>query len=85
MIFAEHKMLSEKVPLLELQIQNLEQIDNEWRKSDSIKTVQISYCKQQINESNLSIEHLNPALKRQRNIFCYSTVGIVLALCLLLK
>jgi hypothetical protein len=31
MIFAEHKMLSEKVPLLELQIQNLEQIDNvEW-------------------------------------------------------
>ena len=87
MIFSEHKMLSEKIPMLESQIYNLEQINNEWRKLDSIKSQQIIYCKQQINESNLSIEHLNLTLKQQQkyNIYCYSAVGVVLVLCLLLN
>ena len=85
LIFSEHKLFSEKIPMLESQIYNLEQINKEWEKSDSIKTQQLYYCKQQINEANLSIEHLNSVLKQQRNIYCYSTVGIILVLCLLLN
>lgn len=87
MIFAEHKLLLEKVPMLESQISNWEQIDDKWRKSDSIKTQQILYCKQQINESNLSIEHLNSALSKQKKCtyYCCGAAGLVLIICLLMN
>ena len=87
MIFAEHKLFSEKIPLLEHKIYNLEQVDSIWRESDSIKSQIIYYCKQQINESNKSIERLSTSIKsqKQRNIICYSTTGIAILLCLLIR
>lgn len=87
LIFAEHKKFSEQLPLLEEKINNLELINDSWKKSDSIKTGQLYYCKNQLDQANMSIDQLNNTIKIQRNVITYGTAGsiIVVLLCLLVN
>lgn len=85
-IFLEHKKFSEQVPLLKQQITNLEQINESWKQTDSIRKSQLLYCNQVIEDKNKSIEGLNKSLKRKQNIIKYGgTVSVLTILCLLLK
>lgn len=85
LIFAEHKKFSEQLPLLEEKINNLELINDSWKKSDSIKTKQLYYCKSQLDQANMSIDQLNNTIRNQRNAITYTAAGsiIVVLLCLL--
>ena len=87
LIFAEHKKYSEQFPLLEQKIVNLETINNEWKKSDSIKSQQLLYCKNQLDQTRLSVDQLNNTIKNQRNVITYTTAGsiIVVLICLLMN
>lgn len=86
-IFLEHKKFSEQVPLLQQQITNLEQINESWKQTDSIRKSQLLYCNQVIEDKNKSIEGLNKSLKRKQNLIKYGGAASVLTiiLCLLLK
>ena len=86
-IFLEHKKFSEQVPLLQQQITNLEQINESWKQTDSIRKSQLLYCNQVIEDKNKSIEGLNKSLKRKQNLIKYGGTASVLTiiLCLLLK
>ena len=86
-IFLEHKKFSEQVPLLQQQITNLEQINESWKQTDSIRKSQLLYCNQVIEDKNKSIEGLNKSLKRKQNLIKYGgTVSVLtIILCLLLK
>lgn len=85
LIFAEHKKFSEQLPLLEEKINNLELINDSWKKSDSIKTKQLYYCKSQLDQANMSIDQLNNTIRNQRNTIIYTAAGsiIVVLICLL--
>ena len=87
LIFAEHQMLSETVPLLKSKITNLELINKSWEKTDSIHRVQLLYYGNIIEDKNRSIEGLNKSLKKKQNIIKYGTAGscVLILLCLLLK
>ena len=86
-IFLEHKKFSEQVPLLQQQITNLEQVNESWKQTDSIRKSQLLYCNQVIEDKNKSIEGLNKSLKRKQNLIKYGGTASVLTiiLCLLLK
>ena len=86
-VFLEHKKFSEQVPLLQQQITNLEQINESWKQTDSIRKSQLLYCNQVIEDKNKSIEGLNKSLKRKQNLIKYGGTASVLTiiLCLLLK
>lgn len=86
-IFLEHKKFSEQVPLLQQQITNLEQINESWKQTDSIRKSQLLYCNQVIEDKNKSIKGLNKSLKRKQNLIKYGGTASVLTiiLCLLLK
>lgn len=86
-IFLEHKKFSEQIPLLQQQITNLEQINESWKQTDSIRKSQLLYCNQVIEDKNKSIEGLNKSLKRKQNLIKYGGTASVLTiiLCLLLK
>lgn len=80
-------MFSEKIPLLETEIKNLELINDSWYKTDSVKTIQLHDCKIQIDQANKSIDHLNKTIKKQRQTITYSVGGsiIVVLICLLVN
>lgn len=86
-IFLEHRKFSEQVPLLRQQITNLEQINESWKQTDSIRKSQLLYCNQVIEDKNKSIEGLNKSLKRKQSLIKYGgTVSVLtIILCLLLK
>lgn len=86
-IFLEHRKFSEQVPLLQQQITNLEQINESWKQTDSIRKSQLLYCNQVIEDKNKSIEGLNKSLKRKQSLIKYGgTVSVLtIILCLLLK
>lgn len=86
-IFLEHKKFSEQVPLLNQQITNLEQINESWKRTDSINQSRIVHYSQVIEDKNKSIEDLNKSLKRKQNLIKYGGTASVLTiiLCLLLK
>ena len=86
-IFLEHKKFSEQVPLLRQQITNLEQINESWKQTDSIRKSQLLYCNQVIEDKNKSIEGLNKSLKIKQNLIKYggTTSVLTIILCLLLK
>lgn len=86
-VFLEHKKFSEQIPLLQQQITNLEQINESWKQTDSIRKSQLLYCNQVIEDKNKSIEGLNKSLKRKQNLIKYGGTASVLTiiLCLLLK
>lgn len=87
LIFAEHKKFSEQIPLLEQQIINLKQIDESWKRTDSIRKSQLNYYNLVIEDKNKSIEGLNKSLKRRKNTIKYGAAVSVLTivLCLFLK
>ena len=87
LIFAEHQKLSKQVPLLKTQIFNLEQVNQSWEHTDSIRKSQILYYNHVIEDKNKSIEGLNKSLKTNQNIIKYGgTVSVLtIILCLLLK
>lgn len=80
-------MFSEKIPLLETEIKNLELINDSWYKTDSVKTIQLRDCKIQIDQANKSIDYLNKTIKKQRQAITYSVGGsiIVVLICLLVN
>ena len=87
LVFLEHKKFSEQIPLLNQQITNLEQINESWKQTDSIRKSQLLYSNQVIEDKNKSIEGLNKSLKRKDSIIKYGGTASVLTiiLCLLLK
>ncbi len=80
-------MFSEKIPLLETEIKNLELINDSWYRTDSVKTIQLRDCKIQIDQANKSIDHLNKTIKKQRQTITYGVGGsiIVVLICLLVN
>lgn len=87
LIFIEHKKLTETVPLLNKEINNLQLINKSWEKTDSLRRLQLTYYDDIIEDKNRSIESLNKSLKKKQNIIKYGSVGscVLLILCLLLK
>jgi hypothetical protein len=75
LIFAEHEMLSKKVPLLESKISNLETVNSNWIKVDSLRSNQLSLYKEVIASKEENINKLNKSLKANK----YITGGSVLA------
>ena len=86
-IFIEHEKFSKQIPLLEQQISNLEQINNSWQRTDSIRKQQLVYCNHIIEDKNKSIENLNKSLKRNKNLLKGSCVvgAVAVIICLLVK
>lgn len=86
-IFIEHEKFSKQIPLLEQQISNLEQINNSWQQTDSIRKQQLVYCNYIIEDKNKSIENLNKSLKRNKNLLKGSCVvgALAVIICLLVK
>lgn len=78
-------MFSEKIPLLETEIKNLELINDSWYKTDSVKTIQLRDCKIQIDQANKSIDHLNKTIKKQRLTYTVGGSIIVVLVCLLVN
>lgn len=87
MVFLEHQKYSKQVPLLKQQINNLEQINNSWLRTDSIRQSQLLYYSNVIRDKDRSIEGLNKSLKNNKNIVKYGGFisVITVVLCLLLK
>jgi hypothetical protein len=86
-IFIEHEKFSKQIPLLKQQISNLEQINNSWQQTDSIRKQQLVYCNQIIEDKNKSIENLNKSLKRNKNLLKGSCVvgALAVIVCLLVN
>lgn len=87
LIFADHKKLSEEVPLLEHRIYNLELVNKSWEKTDSIRKVQLLNYVNIVEDKNRSISDLNKSLRRKQSIIEYGAAGscVLILLCLLLK
>lgn len=87
LIFAEHKELSQIVPLLQQENSNLQTINKTWERTDSLKTVQLSTQNQIISQQTQDIERLNKSLRISTSVGG-TAVGlsiVVTVLCLLLK
>ena len=86
-IFLEHKKFSDQIPLLEKQISNLEEINKSWEHTDSIKTLQLNYYNQEIEDRNKKINDLTKSLNTKKHIIMYGTLisVITIGLCLFLK
>ena len=86
-IFIEHEKFSKQIPLLKQQISNLEQINNSWQQTDSIRKQQLVYCNQIIEDKNKSIENLNKSLKCNKNLLKGSCVvgALAVIICLLVN
>ena len=87
LIFAEHKELSQIVPLLQQENSNLQTINETWERTDSLKTVQLSTQSQIISQQSQDIERLNKSLRISTSVGG-TAVGlsiVVTVLCLLLK
>lgn len=86
-IFSEHAKFSKQVPLLEKQIVNLNNINNSWIKTDSIRKSQISQYSLTIEDQNKSIEDLKKSINIKKKVITYGAVATVVTvvLCLVLK
>lgn len=67
LIFLEHKMLLNKVPLLESQVSNLEKINGTLEKSDSIKQAQIDCYINYLEDKENTIAELSSSLSSYKN------------------
>ena len=93
LIFLEHSKFLQQIPLLESQIQNLEKINSDFEKSDSIRQVQLNRCLTQlqtntdalIKMSNSLTESEKKAQKWRNWTIGGVGVSVGLALILLLK
>ena len=86
LIFAEHKKFSVEIPKLNARINNLELLNKSWQKSDSTKTKELKFYKQELINASNTIQKLDIKLSRQRtySIACGSAV-IVTLITLLIK
>lgn len=83
LIFAEHKKLTNLVPLLQKENHNLQLINQSWSRTDSIKTLQIQQKNQEIFNQQKRMDKMTKGIK----IGGIST-GICIAaliICLVLK
>lgn len=87
LIFAEHKKLSVEIPKLNARINNLELLNKSWQKSDSTKTKELKFYRQELINADNTIQKLDIKLSRQRNysIACGSAVIVTLVTLLLIK
>lgn len=83
LIFAEHKELSQMVPLLRKENHNLQLINNTWSRTDSIKSMQITQQRLQISEQCKDLSKTKKAMKISCSVAIVAT--IVTVLCLTLK
>jgi hypothetical protein len=83
LIFAEHKELSQMVPLLRKENHNLQLINNTWSRTDSIKSIQITQQRLQISEQCKDLSKTKKAMKISCSVAIVAT--IVTVLCLTLK
>lgn len=75
LIFAEHQMLKNKVPLLESKITNLEIINSNWERVDSLRSKQILLYQNEIKNKDLIIKNMDKQSKFQK----WLTGGSILA------
>lgn len=87
LIFAEHKELSQVVPLLRQENCNLQLINESWERTDSIKTAQLYNKNYIIDQQTVQIEKLQKDLNTSLKVTGTVTgISIAIAvLCLLLK
>ena len=86
LIFAEHEMLSKKVPLLESKITNLETINSNWSQVDSLRSNQVTMYKESLAARDEDLKRLNKSLKTTKYVVGGSILTtIILALVCVLK
>ena len=86
LIFAEHEMLSKKVPLLESKISNLETVNSNWKKVDSLRSNQLLLYKNTISNKDNDISYLKKSLKTNKFITGGSVLTtIILAIVCIFK
>lgn len=86
-IFSEHAKFSKQLPLLEKQIVNLNNINNSWVRTDSVRKSQISQYSLMIEDQNKSIENLKKSINIKKKVITYGAAAAVVTvvLCLVLK
>lgn len=86
MIFAEHEMLSKKVPLLESKITNLEAINSNWSRVDSLRSGQVIMYKGALAVKEKDLKQLKRSLKTTKYVAGGSILTtIILTLICVLK
>ena len=75
-IFAEHQKLSNENPLLKQQIVSLEELNELYVKTDSIRTIEITELKNRVESNNKKIQRLKSTQKK--TIFGASVGGVIL-------
>ena len=86
LIFAEHKLLSEKVPLLESKIANLEEVNANLNKIDSLRSSQVTMYKDALEVERKNLTSLKKSLKTTKVIAGSTTLAsIILALVCILR
>ena len=83
LIFAEHKELSQLVPLIQQENTNLQTINKTWERTDSIKTSQINQQYKMIEKQNENIDKLKKSIKVRNTVTGVSLITALL--CLLLN
>ena len=86
LIFAEHEMLSKKVPQLESKITNLEMINSNWSRVDSLRSSQVTMYKNVLAVKEEDLKQLKHSLKTTKYVAGGSILTtIILALVCVLK
>lgn len=87
MIFAEHKELSQLVPLLQNENSNLQLVNESWARTDSLRTAQLYQKNQIIDQQTVEMERLRKSLNNSVKVSTTVTgISIAIAvLCLVLK
>lgn len=93
LIFLEHSKLLQQMPLLESQIQNLEKINSDFERADSVRQVQLNRCLTQLQTNTEALTRMSNSLKesekkaRKWRNWTVGGIGVSvgLALILLLK
>ena len=86
LIFAEHEMLSKKVPLLESKISNLELVNSNWSTIDSLRSSQVTLYKNTLESKNQEVSNLQKSLKTSRILIGGSLLtSVILAIVCIFK
>ena len=86
LIFAEHKEYSQLIPLLRQENTNLQQINETWIRTDSLKTEQLNKQMKMIQKQTEDLEKLKKRLSNSI-IVSGTAVGVIIVtvVCLCLK
>jgi hypothetical protein len=86
LIFAEHEMLSKKVPLLESKISNLELVNSNWSTIDSLRSSQVTLYKNTLESKSQEVSNLQKNLKTTRILMGGSLLtSVILAIVCIFK